>query len=96
MGPISITNIISLGLNLDQFRKLMLCFIAKKLISPSKIVEQSSDALYVRYKAFNGELYNDLFGQLPELAVDEQALFKGRLENTKAELFEDFPLPFVE
>ena len=51
---------------LDQFRKLMLCFIAKKLISPSKIVEQSSDALYVRYKAFNGELYNDLFGQLPE------------------------------
>jgi hypothetical protein len=50
----------------------------------------------VRYKAlnrrikFNWELYNELFGQLPELSVDERARIKGRLNNTKAELCEDF------
>ena len=62
MGPISITNIISLGLKLvDKFRKLMLRFIAKKLISPSTIAEQSRDALRFRYKSLNWELYNELF-----------------------------------
>jgi hypothetical protein len=31
-----------------------------------------------------------LFGQLPELSVDERARIKGRMETTKNELCEDF------
>jgi hypothetical protein len=59
----------------------MLRFIARKLISPSRIAEQSSDAPQVCYKTRNCELYNELFGRLPGLAIDERERIKGRPGN---------------